>query len=388
MMALHFRIFKRPPAALRALGLLLAVCFFSICFAQPASAELFDDDGGSGSAWINMLRGNGPAADCKSPGDCVKKGLDPTNYYGITGWIADPAASNGFAAALRLALNVYSNALLIVGSIILLYHLLVMVTETAHQGVVGGKRANQIWAPIRLVIAIGLLVPLAGGLNSAQYITLQIVQWGSNLASTVWAAFLGSSGSGSGTSPTPSLPDTSSIAREAALIGACKGVINNTVGVTEKEKIKPKPKFPLLYGNAMVLYGNEEQESLCGSVVFFSGGIASIASSDMSSILASGVGSIAGMMGIDSIINSVEAKAGSFVPGTPAYYTDPGPVPSLALTLGGAISSVMAKSHAPGGSSGSGWVGAGSWFLNLAAGNSSHVSASDTLPIVIGPKAG
>ena len=75
-------------------------------------------------------------------------------------------------------------------AIILFYHLASMVVETAHHGVVMGKRANQIWAPIRLVVAIGLLVPISGGLNSGQYIVIQIAQWGSNLASQTWGVFV------------------------------------------------------------------------------------------------------------------------------------------------------------------------------------------------------
>jgi conjugal transfer/type IV secretion protein DotA/TraY len=47
-----------------------------------------------------------------------------------------------------------------------------------------GKRANQIWAPIRLVFAIGLLVPINGGMNSGQYIVIKVAELGSGMAST------------------------------------------------------------------------------------------------------------------------------------------------------------------------------------------------------------
>ena len=67
-------------------------------------------------------------------------------------------------SALQHALSIYSGAVLVLAGMILLYHLLGMVAETAHTGKPMG-RANQIYAPIRLVLAIGLLVPMAGGLN-------------------------------------------------------------------------------------------------------------------------------------------------------------------------------------------------------------------------------
>jgi len=83
----------------------------------------------------------------------------------------------------------YSYAILIVAAIILFYILTAMLVETAHEGVPMGKNANQIWAPIRLVVAVGLLVPINGGLNSGQYIVVKMAQWGSGLGSQVWNIF-------------------------------------------------------------------------------------------------------------------------------------------------------------------------------------------------------
>ena len=93
--------------------------------------------------------------------------------------------------ALATALGMYSNAMLVIAAFILFYHLTAMVAETAHHGVTMGKRASQIWAPIRLVVAIGLLVPVSTtGLNSGQYIVIQMAKWGSALASNVWSVFV------------------------------------------------------------------------------------------------------------------------------------------------------------------------------------------------------
>jgi hypothetical protein len=305
---------------------------------------IFDEDGNSGSDWVKLFRGNGPAA-----------------------WIADPSASNSISAALRVALGLYSNALLIVASIILLYHLLIMVTETAHQGVVGGKRANQIWAPIRLVIAIGLLVPLASGLNSAQYITLQAIEWGSNMATKVWDTFLHHAGQGSGSDPTPHMPDTTALAREAAKIGACMALVNNynknsnaTGGMVQPTTVGPA-----------ILYGNDKFQTLCGSIIMF----------------AFGPGAMIGVAELQGIIDSMEEYATYFIEGNDNYGKDPGQAPDMALSaVIGALESIAGGWNNAGGSSGSGWVSAGSWFLTLAAGGSNRVSGTDTLPIVMGPQ--
>lgn len=312
---------------------------------------IFNEDGNSGSAWVKMLRGNGG------------------------GFIADPGASQGFANGLRIALMLYSNALLIVASVILLYHLLVMVTETAHQGVVGGKRANQLWAPIRLVIAVGLLVPLASGLNSGQYITLQVIEWGSNMATKVWDTFLAHSGEGSGSTPVPRPPDVSSLAREAAKIGACKALINNYIEKSkgsQKERIQMQMKGGSTGSGGMMamLWGNEKSESLCGSIIIYAGG----------------AGAAVGTAGLMSIMSQMEQYAPHFLEGNKEYNQDPGGAPEMMLAAAiGAIEGIGSWNNA-GGSAGAGWVSAGSWFLALASGGSNAVSGTDTLPIVIGPK--
>jgi hypothetical protein len=306
---------------------------------------IFNPDGNSGSAWIQLFRGNGGPA-----------------------WIADPGASSSISGALRIALGLYSNALLIVAAVILLYHLLVMTTETAHQGVVGGKRANQLWSPIRLVIAVGLLVPLSSGLNSAQYISLEVVEWGSNMATKVWDLFLHHAGSGAGSNPTPHMPDVSSIAREAAKIGACMALINN---YNEKSKGSDKDKVQMRSKGPAILYGTEKFESLCGSIIVF----------------AMGPGAMAGVGEIQGIIQQMQQYAPHFIQGNQQFNQDPGQAPDMMISAAlGTLESVAGGWNNAGGSAGSGWVSAGSYFLTLAAGGSNRVSGTDTLPIVMGPK--
>jgi conjugal transfer/type IV secretion protein DotA/TraY len=108
----------------------------------------------------------------------------------------------GWRTGLSVALAYYSTGILVVAGVILLYQLLVMVADTAYHGTPMGRQANQVWAPIRLVVAIGLLVPVGssssttttsacsmGGLNTGQYIVVQVAKWGSGLATNVWEKF-------------------------------------------------------------------------------------------------------------------------------------------------------------------------------------------------------
>ena len=90
---------------------------------------------------------------------------------------------------LHAMFKLYSLALLMVGALIILYYAVVVVVETAQTGTPFGKRFNTVWAPIRLVLAIGLLIPMGTGLNAAQYITLYVAKFGSNFASNGWLLF-------------------------------------------------------------------------------------------------------------------------------------------------------------------------------------------------------
>jgi conjugal transfer/type IV secretion protein DotA/TraY len=91
-------------------------------------------------------------------------------------------------------MGIYSTAMLILGGFILFYIISTAVMATAHEGRFGGSSFNQVWAPIRLVVAVGLLVPLPmsgfNGYNSGQYIVIKIAELGSGLASNLWIPFV------------------------------------------------------------------------------------------------------------------------------------------------------------------------------------------------------
>ncbi len=115
--------------------------------------------------------------------------------FGIPGLFGSAAAPTGpatvpaFNIGLQNLFSFYSYALLIVGLLILLYYVVILVVETAHTGTPFGRRFDSVWAPIRLVMAIALLVPINYGMNSAQYITLYAAKLGSNFATNGWKRF-------------------------------------------------------------------------------------------------------------------------------------------------------------------------------------------------------
>lgn len=151
---------------------------------------------------------------------------------GLTG---NRMESSSLQGALKVMMAFFSNAILVIASIILLIELIKMVAETAHSGVIGGKETNQIWAPIRLVIAIGLLVPLSNGMNSAQYIVVQIAKWGSGLGSQAWKTFVVALSEQQRLVP-PRAPAIKDLLRNTLKIYVCKEM-NNYFAEFDVEKI-------------------------------------------------------------------------------------------------------------------------------------------------------
>lgn len=107
-------------------------------------------------------------------------------------WMMEPEVfPMPYHDALHQMFQYYSIGLLVVGFIIMSYFIATIILETAESGTPFGKRFNKVWAPLRFVIAFGLLIPLPGGsgLNSAQFIVLYAAKFGSGFATNGWILF-------------------------------------------------------------------------------------------------------------------------------------------------------------------------------------------------------
>lgn len=85
----------------------------------------------------------------------------------------------------RLIVN-FNLLFLTLGLALLVYNMIVAVTQTAHDGVVLGHRSSSLWAPIRTVVAAGLLIPLPSGYNGVQHLVAYVAQSGTAAATLFW----------------------------------------------------------------------------------------------------------------------------------------------------------------------------------------------------------
>ncbi len=177
-------------------------------FITPAHAGIFDAPGlgdDYANSWLDYL---------------FSISGNATGFLGPTMSIAANASTMALPNMFRDIAGFYSSAMLLVASIILIYHLISMVAATAHEGVAMGKSAHQVWAPIRLVFALGLLIPLGGGFSSGQFLVMQIAKLGSGMASNIWVTAMDKFLTGARMTATPDLNATDTIEKLMA-IGYC-----------------------------------------------------------------------------------------------------------------------------------------------------------------------
>ncbi len=142
-----------------------------------------------------------------------------------------------YHSALHGLFQFYSTGLLLIAVLIFLYFIVVIIVETAVTGTPFGQRFQNVWVPVRLVVAIGMLMPIQYGLNSGQYIILYTAKYGSGLATNGWAQYNDAitahsmfSGAPNGGVPLgeryshlalPEAPDLSPIIEAMTLVHAC-----------------------------------------------------------------------------------------------------------------------------------------------------------------------
>ncbi len=87
--------------------------------------------------------------------------------------------TNTLFGAIFLVFNVIVFA---VGTVWASYGVTAGIVQTAHEGVVLGRRMNAIWMPVRMVTGIGGLIPAFGGFSLSQVLMILATSWGISFA--------------------------------------------------------------------------------------------------------------------------------------------------------------------------------------------------------------
>lgn len=185
---------------------------------------------------------------------------------------SDGVFPSTFHLAFREALSFYSYGLLLVAAIILAYYVVTIASETVLSGTPFGKRFNHIWAPLRLILAFGLLVPMSNNLNAAQYITLYAAKWGSGLGTNGWNFFLGAlttdtlMGSPNGLIAKPQYPKATDILQLMSTAVACKEAYKVMYNIPIDAYFVRKDGAPLIGSSGTVSPYNEKMGDLISAL--------------------------------------------------------------------------------------------------------------------------
>ena len=168
----------------------------------------------------------------------------------------------------------YNTGMALLAGIITLWMVMSMVVATARAGTIGGGRHNMIWAPIRMIFALGIILPLgAQGYSSGQYMVMKLAEWGSNLGTQGWVAYInGVVGDQTLLAPF-SVGNASSIVAGLNKIMVCKLAYNamlyQTTGVLEPQQlIRIRQNRTHRDGRLQNRYTNDTSANICGTVTY------------------------------------------------------------------------------------------------------------------------
>lgn len=170
------------------ISLLVGVVLLLLQFAMLLMAVIVPPALATGAHWARFLANDTPEDDLAF--------LTLDRVFGVPR-IFNSRVSTGdegvfpsqFHDGLHELFSYYSIGVFMIAVIIIIYYVITIVAETAVSGSPFGRRFHSLWAPIRLILAIGLLAPISYGMNIAQITTLHVAKWGSNLATNSWITF-------------------------------------------------------------------------------------------------------------------------------------------------------------------------------------------------------
>ncbi len=160
---------------------------------------------------------------------------------------------------------IFNAGILVLAGVLLLYHVVAGTMDTARQGRWGFGG----WQIVRIVAAVALMAPLAGGLNGGQHIVLGLASLGGDFATEVWSPFTNDI-----LEPTRSVVPNRGGAALRATIGqvlvaeVCMATANATAGTTLIEQRTVSEGFPERTTTRYAGTAGDVPPEACGSITF------------------------------------------------------------------------------------------------------------------------
>lgn len=142
-----------------------------------------------------------------------------TPDIGMQGWHS--AVKNGFMA--------FCGTLLFIGSAMAGWHITTGLVASAREGKALGSNYHEVWAPMRVVVGYGMLVPAMKGLCAAQILVLYLISWGGNLANLVWNPYIDTITAGTIPGMQQQVQDTVKMGNAANATAAVKAIFEKTL---------------------------------------------------------------------------------------------------------------------------------------------------------------
>ena len=192
--------------------------------------------------------------------------------------IAGVGTGSPIQTAVGSLMQIYNTGVMVIAGVMLFWAVLSIVVDTARTGQLGGGRHNMVWAPIRIVFGLGLLIPLgATGFSSGQFMVMKLAEWGSNWGTNAWVQYVTTVvghndqnliASYSGT-------NTSDLIGQYTRIWICGVAYDSYLSQSQGVGVDPKQYvYPVLakglgdFGSQSVSFTNVTGGNLCGTIKY------------------------------------------------------------------------------------------------------------------------
>lgn len=137
----------------------------------------------------------------------------------------DGLGIGGGNTVIAAAMGVFNQAVLFLAMIFVLFTTIKGTVDSAHDGVILGKKMSEVWVPIRTVLGTAFLLPLASGFSLIQMAVLWLILQGVGVADQTWSAAMGRFAQ-TGALANVSIPDARPLAASILRSEVCMAIMN------------------------------------------------------------------------------------------------------------------------------------------------------------------